>query len=156
LDSDTFFHKPTDPPFQEQFSSDERRRLIAAALGATPEWILSGSVATWDLELSAVHFGVFLDTPKDERLRRLDLRERERFGNRIVVGGDLHTENRNFMEWASGYEERSGRGRNRNTDRAFLLQQCDNLIEISHSRSLIEITSEILLAICQIQESIRG
>ena len=26
FDSDTFFHKPTDPPFQEQYAPDERRQ----------------------------------------------------------------------------------------------------------------------------------
>jgi adenylate kinase family enzyme len=108
FDSDAFFHKPTDPPFQEQYAPDERRQLIAAALDATSEWILSGSIATWSVDLPTAHFGVFLDPPKDERLRRLDLRERERFGSRIDLGGDLHSENTNFMEWAAGYEYTKG------------------------------------------------
>jgi adenylate kinase family enzyme len=143
FDSDTFFHKPTDPPFQEQYPPAERRQLIAAALDATSDWILSGSIATWDVDLPTVHFGVFLDIPKEERLRRLGLRERERFGSRIDIRGDLHTENKDFMKWASGYEDRLGRGRNRNTDKAFLVRQCEYFIEISHSLSLDEIASEI-------------
>jgi adenylate kinase family enzyme len=143
FDSDLFFHKPTDPPFQEQYSLDERRQLITAALSASSDWILSGSIATWDLDLPTIHFGVFLDTPKEERLRRLELRERERFGSRIEVGGDLHTENKNFMEWASGYEERSGSGRNKITDRVFLIQRCDYFIQINHFLCLDEVTSEI-------------
>lgn len=143
FDSDTYFHKPTDPPFQEQYSPAERRQLIADDLGATTDWILSGSIATWDVDLPTIHFGVFLDIPKEERLRRLDRRERERFGNRIDVGGDLHTENKEFMEWASGYEDRTGRGRNRNTDRSFLVRQCESFTEIRRPLSLEEIASEI-------------
>lgn len=142
FDSDTYFHKPTDPPFQEQYPPAERRQLIAADLSAAPGWILSGSIATWDVDLPTTHFGVFLDTPKDERMRRLGLRERERFGIRIDVGGDHHAENTDFMEWASGYEHRSGTGRNRGTDRAFLLRQCEHFLEISHSLSLDEIASK--------------
>lgn len=143
FDSDAFFHKPSDPPFQEQFSPEERRELIATVLDPTPDWILSGSIATWEVRLPTVHFGIFLDIPKDERLRRLALRERERFGSRIDAGGDLHTESKKFMEWASGYEDRSGTGRNKATDRTFLVRQCDYLVEISHSRSLNEIALEI-------------
>jgi adenylate kinase family enzyme len=143
FDSDSFFHKPTDPPFQKQYSPDERRQLAMAALNASSDWILSGSVATWGLNLPTVHFGAFLDTPKEERLRRLELRERERFGSRIDLGGDLHSENKNFMAWASGYEECAGRGRNRDTDRVFLVQHCDHFIEIGPSRSLDEVASEI-------------
>ncbi len=143
FDSDSFFHKSTDPPFQEQYSPDERRQSITAALCATPDWILSGSIATWNLDLPTVDFGVFLDPPKAERLRRLELREHERFGSRIDIGGDLHTGNKNFMKWASEYEDRSGRGRNRGTDRGFLVQHCDYFIEIDQSRSLDEVVSEI-------------
>ncbi|HQW30581.1 MAG TPA: hypothetical protein PK529_15420, partial [Verrucomicrobiales bacterium] len=75
--------------------------------------------------------------------RRLGLRERERFGSRIDVGGDLHAENKDFMEWAVRYEDRSGTGRNKATDRTFLVRQCDYFVEISHSLSLDEIASEI-------------
>jgi adenylate kinase family enzyme len=143
FDSDTFFHKPTDPPFLEQYSPDERRQFITAAIDATSDWILSGSIATWEIDLPTVHFGVFLDPPKDERLRRLDLRERERYGSRIDLGGDLHSENTDFMDWASGYENRSGTGRNRNTDRAFLVQRCDSFVEIKHCKSIFDVASEI-------------
>jgi adenylate kinase family enzyme len=143
FDSDTFFHKPTDPPFQEPYSPNERRQLLAAALDTTSDWILSGSIATWGIDLPTLHFGVFLDPPKQERLRRLDLRERERFGPRIDRGGDLHSENKAFMEWASGYEDRAERGRNRSTDKAFLEQECDYFIEISNSDRLDDVALAI-------------
>ena len=143
FDSDAFFHKPTDPPFQEPYSADERRQRLVSALGTTSDWILSGSIATWGVDLPAVPFGVFLDPPKEERMRRLGVRERERFGSRIDVGGDLHLENKDFMEWASGYEEGSGRGRNRSTDHAFLVGQCDCCLEIRRDLSLDEVVAEI-------------
>ena len=143
LDSDTFFHKPTDPPFQEQYSPAERKQLLEDALDRSPNWILSGSIAMWDADLPTIQLGVFMDTPKEVRLRRLELRERERFGDRIDPGGDLHTENRLFMEWASAYEDRSGRSRNRSADRDFVIDQCDDFVEIRSSKSLDEITSEI-------------
>jgi adenylate kinase family enzyme len=155
FDSDSFFHKPTDPPFQKQYSPDERRQLAMAALSASSDWILSGSVATWGLNLPTVHFGAFLDIPKEERLRRLELRERERFGSRIDIGGDLHSENKNFMAWASGYEERSGRGRNKDTDRDFLVQHCDYFIEIKPSGSLDEVASEICRFLADPRSTIR-
>tara|TARA_R110002096_G_scaffold105923_7_gene233082 strand:- start:1483 stop:2058 length:576 start_codon:yes stop_codon:yes gene_type:complete len=143
LDSDSFFHKPTNPPFQEQYSPVERRRLLSEALAQSSDWILSGSIATWDVDLPTIHFGVFMDIPKKVRMRRLELRERERFGDRIDVGGDMHTEKTLFMEWALAYEDRSGRTRNRVMDRDFLIGHCDHFIEVRHSQSLEEITSKI-------------
>ncbi len=143
FDSDTFFHKPTDPPFQEQYSPEERRGLLSEALGSAQSWIVSGSIATWGLELPPVQFGIFLDIPTDERLRRLTRRERERFGNRIDAGGDLAAENQEFMLWAAAYEDRTGSGRNRSTDRDFIISQCDDYIEINETLSIEEVTSKI-------------
>ena len=143
LDSDSFFHKPTNPPFQEQYSPEERRRLLVDALVQLPDWILSGSIATWDVDLPTIHFGVFMDMPKEVRMARLKLRERERFGDRIDAGEDMHTENCHFMEWALAYEDRSGRSRNRGMDRNFLLEQCDHFVEIVHPNSIDVVVEEI-------------
>ena len=143
FDSDTFFFKPTNPPYQEQHSPEERRQLLSAALDQSEDWIISGSIAAWDLDLPIIDFGVFMDTPKDERLRRLELRERERFGSRVDAGGDMHIENRDFMEWASAYEDRLGRGRNRCMDRDFLIQRCRNFVEIGDTQSLDETAARI-------------
>jgi adenylate kinase family enzyme len=120
FDSDTYFHKPSDPPFQEQYDSDERRRLLAGVLTPHDFWILSGSVATWGVnDLRPTH-AVFLQIPTAERMKRLEKRQRERFGSRIDPGGDMEEEHRSFMAWASEYENRSGHGRNLATDLAFL------------------------------------
>ena len=151
FDSDTYFFKPTDPPYQEQYSIEERRRLLADVFAQTESWILSGSISTWGVELPSIDFGVFMDTSKFERLRRLELRERERFGSRIDVGGDMHTENCHFMEWASAYEERSGVGRNRWMDREFLVRRCDRFIEIGDGYSF-DITTEMIRDLLQNQK----
>jgi len=113
-----------------------RRELLLAALSQSDDWIISGSIATWGVDLPIVHVGFFMDTPKVERLRRLKIREQERFGIRIAEGGDMHKENREFIEWASAYETGIGEGRNRSTDRDFLVQECDHFVEIGHTQSL--------------------
>lgn len=143
IDSDTFFHKPTDPPFQEQYTPDERRERLSAELSSSRSWILSGSIATWGLELETVQFGVFLGVPKEERMQRLIQRERERFGTRIDFGGDLHDENQNFMLWAGDYEMRRGKGRNRNTDLEFLCHHCERFFEIEEVAGMDQIAFQI-------------
>ena len=120
FDSDAFFHKPTDPPFQEAYAPEERCAILGAALGAETSWVLAGSVATWGLKSLAPTHGVFLEIPRDTRLRRLMERQRQQFGARIDPGGDMHGEHESFMEWAAGYEGRTEVGRNLRTDRAFL------------------------------------
>lgn len=144
FDSDVFFHKPTDPPFQEQYSAEERRDLLLSALAGKGAWILSGSVAAWELPgLGATH-GVFLQVPREERLRRLEGRQRGQFGQRIDAGGDMAGEHRSFMEWSRGYEAGAGKGRNLVTDLAFVEERCERFVIIAEVLPLGEVVSRVL------------
>jgi len=144
FDSDSYFHKPTDPPFQEQYSPQERRALLGSALGAQASWILSGSVATWGLDSLKPTHGVFLAIPKEVRLARLTKRQREQFGARVDPGGDMEQEHISFMEWAAGYEEGAGLGRNRRTDRAFLEAHCAHFLVVAEDAPMDEIVAKIV------------
>lgn len=143
VDSDAYFHKPTDPPFQEQYTLEERRALMRPVLDPGGDWILSGSVATWGLHPLAATHGVFLKIPKEVRLQRLLARQRDRFGARIESCGDMQEEHEAFLEWAAGYEEREGEGRNLATDRAFLATQCGQFVELDGEATVDEIVARV-------------
>jgi adenylate kinase family enzyme len=144
FDSDSYFHKPTEPPFQEQYTPEERRARLGGALEATQEWILSGSVATWGLNSLEPTHGIFLDTPREIRLHRLMNRQRNQFGARIDAGGDMLEEHESFMEWAAGYDDRSGPGRNHATDRSFLEMHCEHVLAIAEEQTMEGIVSRII------------
>ena len=130
FDSDSFFHKPSEPPFQEQYSPVERRLMLETALSPQTNWVVSGSVATWELDSIEPTHGVLLNISREVRLQRLAERQRTQFGNRVEQGGDMHDEHQAFMDWAAGYESREERGRNLSTDRKFLVTQCDHFMSI--------------------------
>jgi hypothetical protein len=56
---------------------------------------------------------VYVDTPTAVRLERLRTRQASQFGDRILPGGDMAEQNRDFLTWSAGYETRAigGRGR---------------------------------------------
>ncbi|MEK7951958.1 AAA family ATPase [Luteolibacter soli] len=143
FDSDSYFHKPTDPPFQEQYTPDERRDLLDSALKSQPDWILSGSVATWGLPSLEPTHGIFLDIPKEVRLDRLLNRQKNQFGSRIDPGGDMQEEHESFIEWAAGYDDRTGSGRNATTDRSFLETHCGHLLAIAKNQAMEDLVLEI-------------
>lgn len=144
FDSDSFFHKPADPPFQQQYSSDERRDLLKSALTGKSTWILSGSIATWGLSDFTSTHGVFLEIPHGERLKRLEQRQRTQFGSRIDPGGDMAEEHRSFLEWATGYGSRTDAGRNLATDRAFLESRCDRFMTITEVAPFQELVAMVI------------
>ncbi|MCB1210680.1 MAG: hypothetical protein KDK97_15220 [Verrucomicrobiales bacterium] len=143
FDSDAYFHKPTDPPYQEPYSPEERRARIARDLQAQDSWILSGSVATWGLADLGLTHGVVLDVGGPVRLARLAQRERARFAGRIEVGGDMREEHESFMAWAEGYEARNDWGRNLPTDLAFVRAECP-LVSVIREQLEFEETCEVV------------
>ena len=45
-----------------------------------------------------------VETDTAIRIDRLKRRERERFGNRIDLGGDMYENHREFIDWAASYD----------------------------------------------------
>ena len=45
-----------------------------------------------------------VETDTEIRIDRLKRRERERFGNRIDLGGDMYENHREFIDWAASYD----------------------------------------------------
>ena len=144
FDSDTYFHKPTDPPFQEQYTPDERRELLSAALASESSWILSGSVGSWQLMGLNFTHAVFLQIPRDERLNRLRRRQKAQFGSRIEPGGDMDEEHRSFLAWAAEYEDRLGSGRNFATDRVFAESNSRHFVALTEIEPLQKIVARIV------------
>lgn len=149
FDSDSFFHKPSNPPFHEQYSPEERRLILGSTLSKESSWIVSGSVATWGLSSFTPTHGVLLNVPKTVRLQRLVKRQRNQFCARIDIGGDMHDEHEAFIEWAGAYEERVGIGRNLATDRAFLQNQCDSFMSIDEMADINVVAGIIMKFLSQ-------
>jgi adenylate kinase family enzyme len=106
LDTDDFYWKPTDPPYQEARETGERLDLIAAAMQrAAAGWALSGSLDGWgDPLIPRFQRVIFLEAPTAVRLARLAERERRRFGAAIDPGGALHRHHQDFIAYAAAYD----------------------------------------------------
>ncbi|WP_337244063.1 AAA family ATPase [Luteimonas sp. gir] len=105
VDVDEVYWKPTDPPYTEKTTPDERIAAIEQRLTGHDGWILTGSLVSWGSSLVArCTLAVFLSLDDTERMHRLLARERTRYGDRIAPGGDMVGHHRAFMDWAAQYE----------------------------------------------------
>jgi adenylate kinase family enzyme len=147
IDSDDYFHKPTDPPFQEQYSPDERRRLLQDALAKSQSWILSGSISAWGIDEINFSHAVLLNIGKYERLKRLKVRESGRFASRIETGGDMFEEHTSFIDWASHYEAGDREGRSLPIERKFISKHSKSLLEINEVLPLEKLEELITISI---------
>lgn len=148
FDSDDYFHGPSDPPFQNPRSPQQRYDLITADLQPTTRWVLGGVVDAWkpypQLEFTMI---AFLWVPTSIRIERLRRREYQRFGQRILPGGDMHAAHEAFIAWAARYDIGGIEGRTLARHEAYLKAQACTVIEIREERSTTEIIAEIMASL---------
>ena len=76
FDSDDYYWVTTDVPFTQIRDLEKRRELLKRDLESTSEWVLSGSLCG-----------------------------RQRYGNEIEENGRMYQKHKDFVEWASQYDE---------------------------------------------------
>jgi adenylate kinase family enzyme len=157
FDSDDYYHEPTDPPFQRQSTPQARHDRILADLSPIAGWVLSGGVAGWNpyppLGFSLI---VFLWIPAALRLERLRHREQQRFGPRILAGGDMYATHQEFIEWASHYDAGDVEGKTLARHEAWLATQTCPVLQIRRPAETDEIVRTIRAALAAPQTDRRG
>lgn len=77
-------------PFSSPREKAEVEAAILADVTQHPRFLLSGVTLNWrDEILDRIGLAILLETPLEERLRRIQAREERRFGARVLPGGDL-------------------------------------------------------------------
>jgi adenylate kinase family enzyme len=105
LDVDDYFWLQTDPPFIEKREKEERIKLLMNDIVNTKRCVITGSLCGWgDVFIPFFDLIIEIETPTEVRIKRIEKREYKRFGNRILKGGDMYENHKNFIEWAKGYD----------------------------------------------------
>ncbi|MCL2576368.1 MAG: AAA family ATPase [Defluviitaleaceae bacterium] len=107
LDLDEYFwKKDTTLPFTEFYSKDEMVIELKEKIAKQPHFVMSGNYQSLCREYFKEMFvlAVFLTVPQEERMERVRNREINRYGDRILQGGDMHKNHIEFYEWAKAYD----------------------------------------------------
>lgn len=134
VDTDDHYWAPTDPPFSVKNAPEQRVISMRNALG-NEGWVLSGACNEWGGELvEQADIIVFTLLATSLRLKRLRLREKARFGERIEEGGDMFRIHVDFIEWAKGYDDPNFNGRNIGMHERWLARQNKPICRIDSER----------------------
>jgi len=103
---DYYWRKNAKIPFTEMNTNDEIIRLLAEDIAKHSRFVMSGSIGSilWDFVNPLFDFAVLLRAPTAICLQRVQARAVERFGERVCVGGDLHTSHQDFYKQIEQYE----------------------------------------------------
>lgn len=105
MDTDDYFWLPTNPPFTDKRERSERVALMENDIKNTDNAVISGALDGWgDSLIPLFTLAVRLVTNKNTRIERLKARELQKFGSRIMPGGDMYENHIEFLDWAARYD----------------------------------------------------
>jgi len=105
IDVDEYAWLDTDIPKAGRVPHAERVPILQHAINTCEGFVMSGSICGWgDTLIPQFDLAVFVTTPTDIRLKRLQKREFEQFGDRILEGGDMYEHYCWFINYASTYD----------------------------------------------------
>lgn len=86
-------------PFSNPRTKSEVQNAIMENIKTHPRFIISGVTMNWSDEiLSRIDIAFWVQTPLEERLKRIQAREEKRFGARVLDGGDMFAQQMEFRK----------------------------------------------------------
>ena len=106
FDLDDYYWKwDTEVPYTVERLREERIEKLMGDMDCCAHFVLSGSLGMWsDPFIPLFDLAVFVTAPRAVRAERLHSRELARYGERILVGGDMYDEHKGFLDWADQYD----------------------------------------------------
>ncbi|UTN02662.1 hypothetical protein L0669_15160 [Flavobacterium bizetiae] len=133
LDSDDYFWKKTEPPFQEARIDDERNSLFENDFYSKEDVVVTGSIFHWHTNYKFLFdLIVLLYIPQELRMQRLIEREISRYGDKILSDEKLNAKYKAFLAWAAEYDLEE------NTSSRSLRQQKQWLTEVQCATLFLE------------------
>lgn len=102
---DYIWKKDTSAPYTQMYSKAEKIRLLKSGIEPYEHFVMAGSMSSFHQAFDDnFEMMVFLYAEPEIRLRRVHKRAMERFGKRILEGGDLYESHQKFLESNRRYE----------------------------------------------------
>lgn len=102
---DYYWQWDTEIPFTVARSREERIVKLMNDLESCAFFVLSGSLGMWSEPfIPLFDLAVFVTAPAAVRIERLHARELDRFGDRVLLGGDMYEDHKGFLDWAERYD----------------------------------------------------
>lgn len=102
---DYIWMKNTKIPFSLPYPRAEKARRLMEAISQGEHFVMGGSMDSFNEPFVPLFdLAVYLTTNTHVRIERLKAREYERYGDRILEGGDLYAHHQSFLKMAARYD----------------------------------------------------
>ncbi|MBO5323602.1 MAG: AAA family ATPase [Oscillospiraceae bacterium] len=108
LDNETlyFSETDTDKPYTNPKSRKEVERLLMEEIHEHTDFVFSAVRGDYGKEIIPMYdYVVMIEVPKDVRSLRIRNRSFQKFGNRMLMGGDLHKQEEAFFQMVESRQD---------------------------------------------------
>ena len=103
IDMEDYAFEPSEIPYARPRPRQEVCALIVSQLRAHPRFVFSAVNGDMGEEINALYdFIVYIHAPLAVRMARMQKRSLERFGSRVLEGGDMYESEQAFVRFAAG------------------------------------------------------
>ena len=104
---DYIWKQDTEEPYTEMYTKKEKISRLSNDIEPYEHFVMSGSMSSFHYAFDdKFEMMVFLYVEPDIRVQRVHNRAIERFGEKVLEGGDMHQSHMKFLEGNRKYETR--------------------------------------------------
>ncbi len=102
MDIEDYYFLPSDIPYSRPRTKEEVIPLVLKDMTENPCFVFSYVKGDMTPEINAkFDLVIYLDVPKDIRIKRIRQRAFDKFGNRVLLGGDMYEQEEEFFKMVS-------------------------------------------------------
>lgn len=101
-----FFRPNADEPYANPKSREEVERLLMDEVNEHPDFVFSAVKGDYGKDIVPMYnYVVVIDVPKEIRTQRVRNRSFQKFGDRMLIGGDLYGQEEAFFEMVASRQD---------------------------------------------------
>lgn len=108
IDNEDLYFPKNDPNYlySSPRTHEEAEKLLAAEIQTHGNFVFASVKGDYcKTIISQFHYAIWLHVPKDIRIQRVKKRSFQKFGNRMMPGGDLYEKEKNFFDFVESRPE---------------------------------------------------
>lgn len=100
FDVEDYYFEEAELPYSKPRTKEAVAALLLSDMKRADAFVLSGVTCAFGAEIASMYrLGVFLTVPDTVRFRRVEQRSAEKFGARVLPGGDMYEQESAFFEF---------------------------------------------------------
>lgn len=101
-----FTRASIDEPYSNPKSRADVERLLIEEVGRYPDFVFAAVKGDYGKDMISMYdYIVMMEVPKNVRARRVRNRSFQKFGNRMLIGGDLYNQEEAFFQMVDSRED---------------------------------------------------